>query len=282
MYSRRQVVFGAVFSVVLLNDPARALLSLGDRANAAQASSTWRDELRRLIGDRKPLLGRVALRVPKVADHGNVVPFEIAVDSPMTPADHVTAIHLLATGNTDAVIVMSVKLTPRSGEAKIRGRMRLERSQQVAAFAEMSDGKVYEGTRNVEVPVMPFPPDPIAAAVPRESGAPPTDPNPQGPELEALLTIPDRASRGDIVLLELMLPHAMRPAASDSLPARPLLHVETAFAGERVFSGQLYAGFAANPYLAIPLRAEASGAIAISWREPDGQSWTRTGTLSVR
>ena len=79
-----------------------------------------------------------------------------------------------------------------------------------------------------------------------------------------------------------MLPHAMRPAASDSRPARPLLVVEAAIAGERVFSGQLYAGFAANPYLAIPLLAEASGAIAISWREPDGQSWTRTGTLAVR
>lgn len=282
MLSRRQVVLGAASFAALVSAPAGALLRPGDRAGTAQAQEPWRDELRGLIGDRKPLLGRVALRVPKVADHGNVVPFEIDVDSPMTPADHVTAIHLLATGNTDAVVVMSAKLTPRSGEARIRGRMRLERSQQVAAFAEMSDGKVYQGSREVEVPVMPFPSDPIAPAVPPEPSAARSDSRTETPKLEALLTIPRRASRGDIVFLELMLPHAMRRPDGASPHASPLLDVEATFAGEPIFTGQLYAGFAANPYLAIPLRAETSGAISIAWREPGGESWTKAGALTVR
>jgi len=38
--------------------------------------------------------GRVKLQVPPLIDNGNTVPLSVTVDSPMTAADHVKAIHV--------------------------------------------------------------------------------------------------------------------------------------------------------------------------------------------
>ena len=47
--------------------------------------------IRQRIGDREPQPGGMTLTLPKIAETGNSVPLTVAVDSPMTPGDHVLA-----------------------------------------------------------------------------------------------------------------------------------------------------------------------------------------------
>jgi sulfur-oxidizing protein SoxY len=108
--------------------------------------------LRRLIGDKTPSEGRVTLRLPPIAENGNTVPLTVQVESPMTPADHVKAIHILADKNPSPEVA-SFKLTPALGKAQAETRIRLGTTQDVVAVAEMSDGSVYMTRAEVKVTI---------------------------------------------------------------------------------------------------------------------------------
>lgn len=105
-----------------------------------------------LIGGKTPQEGRVKVDMPQIAENGNTVPLTVTVDSPMTDADHVKAVHILADGNPDSGVA-SFRLTPLSGKAEVSVRMRLARTQNVWAVAEMSDGSVFMGKTEVKVTI---------------------------------------------------------------------------------------------------------------------------------
>ena len=94
--------------------------------------------------------GRVKLEMPLLADNGNSVSMRVSVESPMTEADHVRAIHLISERNPEARMA-SFHLGPRAGTAEITSRVRLAGSQRVVALAEMSDGSFWMGSANVVV-----------------------------------------------------------------------------------------------------------------------------------
>ena len=108
--------------------------------------------MRAIIGDATPVEGRIKLDLPDTAENGNVVPFTVSVESPMTEQDNVKAVHLFSTGNPKPDIA-SAYFAPINGKAVFSSRMRLGRTQDVIAIAEMSDGKVYIGRRNVKVTI---------------------------------------------------------------------------------------------------------------------------------
>lgn len=83
--------------------------------------------------------GGVTLDVPVLADNGLLVPARVLVDSPMTEADHVTHLYLLAQRNP--VTQMAVfHMGPWTGRAEVATRLRLAGSQKVVALARLSDG----------------------------------------------------------------------------------------------------------------------------------------------
>lgn len=136
----------------------RALLATGLAAAAAlrpgEAPATPA-EARALLQSLAPGAareGRVSLRIEAVVDNGAQVPLVVAVDSPMTEADHVRALHVVADGNP-APGVASFAFTPRAGRCEVSLRMRLARSQRVVALAEMSDGSLWTASREVTVTV---------------------------------------------------------------------------------------------------------------------------------
>ena len=86
------------------------------------------------------------LDLPPLIENGNTVPLTVAVESPMTAADHVKAIHVFTEKNPQPNVV-SVHLGPRAGRASIATRIRLADTQKVIAIAEMSDGIVLVATR---------------------------------------------------------------------------------------------------------------------------------------
>jgi sulfur-oxidizing protein SoxY len=94
--------------------------------------------------------GRIKLEVAKLVDNGNVVPVSANVDSPMTPADHVTAIAIFNEKNPQRDVARFT-LGPRAGKASVSTRIRLATTQKLVAVARMSDGSVWSDTEEVIV-----------------------------------------------------------------------------------------------------------------------------------
>lgn len=118
----------------------------------AEKAVTWKEAMMAVVGDSKPAEGKVSLELPDIAENGNTVPFTVTVDSPMTDKDYVRAVHVFATGNPRPDVA-SFFFSPMSGKASATSRMRLGKTQDVVAVAEMSDGKFYMGKRNVKVTI---------------------------------------------------------------------------------------------------------------------------------
>lgn len=110
------------------------------------------DWLGQAVGGRKPVAGKIVITLPDIADNGNAVALTISVDHPMTPESYVKAIHVAADGNPRPE-VLSVQFTPLSPKAEIATRMRLSRTQNVIAYAELSDGTVWSARTEVKVTI---------------------------------------------------------------------------------------------------------------------------------
>jgi sulfur-oxidizing protein SoxY len=119
---------------------------------ATATPETMRDAIRAVVGEAPLKEGRVRLDIPPLVENGNTVPLEIEVDSPMTAADHVRAIHVFNEKNPQADVI-SVKLGPRAGRARFTTRFRLADTQTVVAIAEMSDGSFHSAKANVIVTI---------------------------------------------------------------------------------------------------------------------------------
>ena len=140
--SRRGTLLGAL-----------ALGTAGAWPLAATARSAAFDErLREVTGGVEPATGRVRLDLPDVAENGEAVPLSVAVDSPMTEADHVSEVVILAEANPRPTVAQFT-FTPLSGRAEVTTRIRLGESQRVTAVARMSDGSVHIAQRSVAVTV---------------------------------------------------------------------------------------------------------------------------------
>ena len=95
---------------------------------------------------------RMRLEAPELAENGNSVTITVEVESPMTEADHVRAIHVLSEKNPLPNVV-SIFLSPRAGQAKVATTIRLADSQRITALAELSDGTVLETGASVVVTI---------------------------------------------------------------------------------------------------------------------------------
>ena len=119
-----------------------------ERAGATPAS--MEEAIRKVAGTVALRPGRVKLELPPLVENGNTVPLSIKVESPMTVADHVRAIHVFTEKNPQPEVV-SVHLGPRAGRAAVATRMRLADTQTVVAIAELSDGSFWSDKVNVVV-----------------------------------------------------------------------------------------------------------------------------------
>ena len=94
--------------------------------------------------------GRVTFDIAALIDNGNAVPIVVGVASPMTAADHVTAISVFNERNPQRDVV-NAQFGPRSGRAELSTRIRLATSQKLVAVARMSDGTFWSKTVDVIV-----------------------------------------------------------------------------------------------------------------------------------
>jgi sulfur-oxidizing protein SoxY len=103
-----------------------------------------------VVGEARLNDGRVNLAIAPLVENGNTVPCTVTVESPMTSADHVKAIHVFTENNPQPYVISAV-LGPRAGRASISTRIRLRDTQTVLAVAEMSDGTFWSGRASVMV-----------------------------------------------------------------------------------------------------------------------------------
>jgi sulfur-oxidizing protein SoxY len=117
---------------------------------AAATPEMMKDAVRAVIGEAPVKRGKVKLDLPPLVENGNSVPCTVAVESPMTAADYIKAIHIFNEKNPQPNVI-SVKLGPRAGRASFSTRIRLADSQTVTAIAELSDGSFWSDDIDVIV-----------------------------------------------------------------------------------------------------------------------------------
>lgn len=134
--------------------PATSVLADAQTADPAPLKPTpqYEDAFGRIVGSGTPIEGRVAVEIPEEAENGNIVPYKISVESPMTADDYIARVHLLSTQNPQASVAV-FHFTPQSGKAMVSGRMRLAKTQDVVAVALTSSNTLLMGQTNVSVTI---------------------------------------------------------------------------------------------------------------------------------
>jgi sulfur-oxidizing protein SoxY len=138
----------------------RGFLLLGLFAASARAQlppnieairkAALQEAIGKVVGNAQVRQGKVRLDVPPLIDNGNAVPLAVEVESPMTAADYVKAIHVFTERNPQPY-VLTAHLGPRAGRARIATRARIADTGTVTAIAQMSDGSFWSDSVRVVV-----------------------------------------------------------------------------------------------------------------------------------
>jgi sulfur-oxidizing protein SoxY len=132
------VVAGIGLGFVVGVEPARA------------TPAAMQEAIGKVAGSARVNPGKMKLELPPLVENGNAVPLAVRVDSPMTEADYVKAIHVFTEKNPQPDVV-SFYLGPRAGRASVATRIRLADTQTVVAISELSDGSFWSDSAAVVV-----------------------------------------------------------------------------------------------------------------------------------
>jgi sulfur-oxidizing protein SoxY len=131
---------GLGLAAIVAVEPARA------------TPASMQEAIRKVVGTASMKPGKVKLELPPLSENGNAVPLTLSVDSPMTEADHVKALHVFTEKNPQPEVV-TFRLGPRAGRARVATRIRLADSQTVVAVCELSDGSFWSDRADVVVTI---------------------------------------------------------------------------------------------------------------------------------
>jgi sulfur-oxidizing protein SoxY len=109
-------------------------------------------EIAKFTGGTPAAPGRIAIDLPEIAENGNAVQLSVTVDSPMTPADHVTDVLVIADANP-APRVATFHFTAMSGRAEAATRIRLAATENVIVVARTGDGRFFTARKEVKVTI---------------------------------------------------------------------------------------------------------------------------------
>ena len=127
-----------------------ALVSVLPLASARATPEAMAAAIKEVVGGATIRAGRVKLDLPPLVENGNAVPLTVSVESPMTPADYIKAIHVFNEKNPQPH-VFDARLGPRNGRAVVATRIKLGDSQKIVAIAETSAGEFWSASADVIV-----------------------------------------------------------------------------------------------------------------------------------
>ena len=125
-------------------------LVLGGASSTRADPAEMAREMAKVTGAAAVRPGRVKLDLPELTENGNATPIGIEVQSPMTAADHVRAVHIFSEKNP-VTYIARLGIGPRAGRAKVATSIRVADSQTITVLAEMSDGSFWSGQARTEV-----------------------------------------------------------------------------------------------------------------------------------
>ena len=121
------------------------------RVGPARATpAAMQEAVRKVVGSARVTPGKVKLELPPLVENGNTVPLAVSVESPMTDADHVRAVHVFTEKNPQPDVV-GFRFGLRAGRASVAPRIRLADTQTVVAIAALSDGTFWSASADVVV-----------------------------------------------------------------------------------------------------------------------------------
>ena len=102
----------------------------------------------------------------------------------------------------------------------------------------------------------------------------------------ALITMPTSARRGEVIEIRTLINHPMetgfrRDAGGQPMPRDLIRRFVCRYDGELVFSAELHAAVAANPYLAFHTVASGSGVLSFTWEGDNGFTHTESRSIAV-
>jgi sulfur-oxidizing protein SoxZ len=103
----------------------------------------------------------------------------------------------------------------------------------------------------------------------------------------AMIYLPRRAAKaGDIVTIKAMISHPMETGHRRTERGEPIArdiirHFSCLYAGEEVFSADLFPAISANPFLAFTTVATRTAPLTFIWKGDNGFEHRETATLVV-
>jgi sulfur-oxidizing protein SoxZ len=102
----------------------------------------------------------------------------------------------------------------------------------------------------------------------------------------ALINVPARARRGEIIEIKTLVSHAMetgyrRTQLGAPIPRDIIRRFVCTYNGAEIFSADLHPAISANPYFAFSTVANESGTIAFLWTGDNGFSVTESAAIVV-
>ena len=139
-------------AALALGAGSAALSVLGWSEGASATPKAAADEIAKFTGGKTAEKGKIAIELPEIAENGNTVPLSVAVDAPMTDADHVSEVLVVAEGNPNPGVA-TFHFSPLSGKAEASTRIRLATTQNIVVVAKTSTGKFYTAQKLVKVTI---------------------------------------------------------------------------------------------------------------------------------
>ena len=102
----------------------------------------------------------------------------------------------------------------------------------------------------------------------------------------ALINVPPKASRGQIIEIKTLISHIMETGfrhdnVGKPIPRNIVTQLTCTYNGEEIFRADLYPAIAANPFVTFSTVATESGTIAFEWAGDNGFHETASAKISV-
>ena len=102
----------------------------------------------------------------------------------------------------------------------------------------------------------------------------------------ALINVPAKAKRGDIIEIKTLMSHIMETgfrhtATGEVIPRDIITSFTCRYNGAEIFRADLFPAIAANPYLSFFTVAKESGKLEFEWIGDNGYSSTASASIIV-
>jgi sulfur-oxidizing protein SoxZ len=102
----------------------------------------------------------------------------------------------------------------------------------------------------------------------------------------ALINLPSRAKRGEVVEIKTLISHQMEPgyrpnSTGEILPRDIITLFVCTYEGEEIFRAELFPAIAANPFIAFSTTATQTGKLEFKWSGDNGFAVVETATITV-